>query len=266
MGLAIDSVAASIAGAQAAFIAATLANGDSNLVRSFSSPATATLEGLFYQATTRGQIRVRSPLFHDYVRGIQFTPGESPVQFTFPREIGQQLTAQDALTLEMNGGLAAETDVMVMSIYYSNLNGASARLYQWGDIKGNIKNIKPLEVDLAASATPGQWNDVVITTTENILHANKDYAVLGYLVDNPCAAVGLRGIDTGNLRVTGPGVTRTIDTSDYYVKMSDLHGTPHIPVFNSANAGGTFVSLVEGTAAAAHKVQLICAELSTNLS
>lgn len=266
MGLAIDSIAAMITAAEAGLTAATLANGDSATVRSFAAPASATLEALFYQAATPGSIRVRSPMLHDDVRGIMLTPGESPVQFTLPREIGQRLTAQDTLTLEMSGGAAAETDVMVLSIYYSNLAGASARLYNWGDIANNIINIKPLECDVAASATPGQWNDVIINSTENLLHANKDYAVLGYLLDKPCAAVGLRGIDTGNLRVTGPGVVRTIDTSDYFVQRSERMGTPHIPVFNSANAGGTYVSLVEGSAAQAHKVQLILAELASNLS
>ena len=205
-------------------------------------------------------------MFHDDVRGIQFTPGSSPMQFLLPREIGQNLISQDTLALSMSGCLAAETDVAVLSIYYSNLNGVSARLHSWGDISGNVKSIKPLEVDVAASATPGQWNDVVLTTTENLLHANTDYAVLGYVLDKGCAAVGIRGMETGNLRITGPGVVTQMDTSDFFVRMSELYGTPHIPVINSANSASTYVSLIEGTAATAHKVQLILAELSTNLS
>lgn len=266
MGLAIDSVAASITGAQAALTAATLANGDSSTVRSFMSPAWAKLEQVFYQATTPGSIRVRSPMMHDDVRGIMLTPGETPVQFSLPAEVGQQLYPQDTLTLEMSGGLAAETDVMVLSIYYQNLSGTSARLHSWGDISGNIKSIKPMEVDVAASVTAGQWNDVVITGTENLLHANTDYAVLGYLTDKPAAAIGIRGQDTGNLRITGPGVIRTLDTSDYFVQQSALTGAPHIPVFNSANKDSTYVSLIEATATQAHKVQLILAELVQPLS
>lgn len=266
MGLAIDSVAAFITGQQEQLVAATLANGDSNTVRNFVPPAYARLEQIFYQAATPGTIRVRSPMLHDDVRGIQLTPGESPVQFTLPREIGQSLVPQDTLTLEMSGGAASETDVMVLSIYYSNLSGTAARLYSWGDISGIVKSIKPLHVSVSASPTPGQWTDTVITTTENLLHANTDYAVLGFLVDKPCAAVGIRGQDTGNLRITGPGIVRTVDTSDYFVRLSDLYGTPHIPVFNSANKDATYVSLIEGTSAQNHEVQLILAELSQPLA
>lgn len=266
MGMAIDTVAGSITAAAASFTGVTLASGDSATVRNFANPNWAQLEAIYYQATTSGSVRVRSPYFHDNIRGIQLTPGESPVQYALPVEAAQQLVAQDTLSLEMTGGAASETDVMALSIYYSNLNGGTARLHSWGDIKGNIQFIKPLEVDVAASGTAGAWNDVVITDTENLLHANTDYAVLGYMLDKPCCAVGVRGIETANLRITGPGVVRTIDTSDYFVKASEDWGNPHIPVFNASNKDQFYVSLVEGTATAAHKVQLILAQLTQNLS
>lgn len=264
MGFAIDSIAGSISGTQSSLTAVTLASGDSNVIRNFNAPAYARLENIMYQATTKGSIQVKSPLLHDNVRGIQFTPGESPTNITLPQEYAQNLIAQDTLTISLSGGTTSEVDAVVLSIYYSNLLGAASRLHMWGDISGIIKNIKPMAVT-TGTPTAGTWLDTVITTTEDLLHANTDYAVLGYLVSSASAAIGIKGIDTGNLRVTGPGDTRTINTADYFVALSNRMGTPHIPVFNSANKGSTYVSVMQGTTAAATTVQLILAELTQNL-
>ena len=262
MGIAWDTVLASIVGAQAALTAATVANGDSATIRNFPNTGTAYLEGISYAAATKGSIQVRSARFHDDVRGIQMVPGESPTHFLLPREIGQVLYPGDALTLEMSGSAAGETDVLALHVYYTDLPGISARLKAWGDISGLVKNIKVLEVDCGAPAAAGAWSDTVINTTENLLRANEDYAVLGYVVDVNGGVVGLKGTDTGNLRIAGPATTATSDTSDYFVRLSDYTGRPHIPVINASNAGNTFVSVGQGTALAAQKVQLVLAELS----
>ena len=262
MGIAIETIAGGIVGAQAALTAVTMANGDSNRVRSFPTTARAVLEQIMYQATTRGSLQVSSPMFHDPVRGIRLTPGQSPAQFLLPRETGQPLVTGDTLTIELSGCLAAETDVVALSIYYQDLPGTAARLHSWGDIAAIVKSIKPVEVDVAAPAAANAWSDTLINATEDLLHAHTDYAVLGYILDVAGCAVGIRGQDTGNLRICGPAVVTEIDTSDYFVRMSDLFQTPHIPVINADNKGSTFVSVIQGTALAAQKVQLILAELS----
>src|SRR5487761_319936 len=76
----------------------------------------------------------------------------------------------------------------------------------------------------------------------NLLHANTDYAVLGYLADVAVAAVGIKGQETGNLRICGPATVLTQDTTDYFIRQALRSGRPHIPVFNSANAGSVYAS------------------------
>jgi hypothetical protein len=201
---------------------------------------------------------------HDNVQGIRITPAESPSIFSLPAEQTQLLQAQDTLIVTIAGG-AAETDLGLLSVYYTNLPGAAARLHSPGDINGNIKYMKPIRVAVTTSATVGTWVDTVITTTENLLHANKDYAVLGYMSNAALAAIGIKGADTSNLRIAGPGSTSELAVNDFFVAMSTLTGRPHIPVFNSANANGTFVSVAAPTASVAAVVELICAELQTNL-
>lgn len=264
MGVAIDTVGF-VATNPGALAVAAPSTGDSGTVRNFAQTDSALLVELFRQGATEGLVRVRSPLLHDFVRGIMATPSETPSAILLPRRLNQNLHPQDVLTLELGGG-AAEVDAGGMQIFYSNVPGAAARLHMWGDVKAIVKNVKPVEVDFNTAAIAGQWQDTAITATENLLHANTDYAVLGYIVDVAVCMFGVKGIDTSNLRVCGPGVLRSEVTSDWFAKLSDDTGLPTIPVINSANQGSIFASCLAVATGAAIKGQLILAELSQNLS
>lgn len=264
MGLAIDTVLGNVTNS-AALTPVTLAVGDSGTVRSFPTGSNTTLEFIAYQSTVAGALRITSPMLHDNVRGISYEPSESPASFLMPQDTGQPLVSQDTLLIQASNAAAGVTNVG-LGIYYQNLSGQAARLHSWGDISGLIKNIRPLEVSVTSNATPGQWEDTVITATEDLLHANQDYAVLGYTTSAALTVIGIKGQETGNLRVCGPGATSTLDITDYFVTMSQRMGTPHIPVFNSANKNNTYVSVASDTASQAANVQLILAELTQNLA
>lgn len=266
MGYAADTILAAAVNPGAGPTAATTtASGDSLAVRSFLASDQAFLDNIIRMGTTAGFAQVRSPLFHDNVRGIRITPAESPSVFSLPGAAAQRLQPQDTLIAELSGG-AAETDVMLLSTYYSNLAGANARLHHWGDIANNIQSVKPISIAVTSSATIGAWVDTALTTTENLLHANTDYAVLGYMSNTALAAIGLKGIDTSNLRACGPGSTQEFPTTQYFKYMNEKTGRPYIPVFNAANAAATFVSVCAATASVAATVELICLELATNLA
>lgn len=261
---AIDTVVGHAANPGATFTGVTFNSGDSGAVRSFPATNSARIERVLRGGATSGAVRVLSPRLHDNVRGITFTSPESPSIFMMPQKIGQTVYPQDTLTVQLTGG-TAETDLAALSIYYDSLPGSDARLHNWGDIASLITEIKPLEVDVTNSATIGTWTDTVITTTEDLLIANRDYAVLGYVTDTSISLVGIKGTETGNLRIAGPGTTATDDTSQFFVDWSDREGTPHIPVINSANKGAIFVSTADVVASTTPKVQLILALLSSNL-
>lgn len=269
MGLAIDTVLGyyhNSGTAASALEAATAADGDSFTIRQFAATSMARMEALVVKAGTAGRaVQVKSPSFHDNVRGIEFHTVEDPATFLLPQEIGQPLVSGDQLSVEIDAA-AASYATLAMLNYYQDVNGISARLHSWGDISGIIKSIKPLEVDVTNSATPGTWTDTVITTTEDLLHAGSDYAVLGIITDTAQTVIGLKGQETGNLRVCCPGSTASLDTSDYFVRMSEMHGTPHIPVFSSLNKGSLYVSTADDTASTTPKVQLVLAELSQVLA
>ena len=266
MGLALDTVVTSAVnpGAGPASFTATT-SGDSLTVRNFAPSDYARLLMIARRGATSGFFRVRSPLLHDNVRGYMFTTGETPSLHAMPAEIAQPLIAQDALIAEGSGG-AAETDLGILGIFYSNLLGAAARLHMRGDFASLVKSMKPITVAVTSSATIGAWTDTVITTTEDLTHANTDYAVLGYISSVALGWVAIKGIDTGNLRVGGPGSVNVEDTSNHFLWQSFLHQLPLIPVINSANKGGTFVSVVDSAASTAATITLITAELSQQLT
>lgn len=266
---AIDTIASFQTTVGSTLAAGVFATGDTGTVRNFPQPGHARLLAAYYDdVTTALPCRIRSALLHDNVDGIQFDPGSSALTMLLPRSILQYLQPQDLLTFELSTAAATGKALLAAGIYYDQLPGTMARLYSRGDIQGNVDNIKPLRVAIGSGAnTAGQWLDTVLTTTENLLHANTDYAVLGISFTQAVAAVGIKGADTGNLRICATGGVNNPQGPEYFVRLSEETGLPTIPVFNSANAGGTFVSLISSAAtAAAGVVSVILAELSHNMA
>lgn len=267
--VALDTILADVHNTVASAIgltAATAANGDSFVVRNFDSASWARLEAISLMAGTAGrQAQVKSPAFHDNVTGITIKTTESPSGFILPQEVGQPLVRGDTLSVLLDAAATSDS-VATLHAYYSAGAGVDGRYYSWGDISGIIKSIKTVQVAVTTAATIGQWVDTLITTTDNQLHADTDYAVLGYETDVALVAVGVKGQDTGNLRACGPGAIVGMHTSDYFVAMSNMHGTPHIPVINSNNKGAIYLSAAANTASVAATPALILAELTQSLS
>lgn len=265
---AIDTVAAfSTQGLASAFpTALAAAPGDSLTIRNFPNGQSAQINALFYSAGGSEKFRITSPNLHDNQTGITQEPLEVPAQFLLPQELGIPVVASDTLTLD--GGIAAAgTIVAGLQVYYTQLPAIAQRLHMWGDIAGNVKYFKSVEVDLSAIAV-GAWTDTLITATENQLHAHADYAVLGYGCNEAVDMIGIKGSATGNLRVCGPGATSTLDISEYFVAMSEMQKTPYIPVFNSDDRDAFYVSAFNHAAigAGAAHVYLNLVQLTNTLT
>jgi hypothetical protein len=265
MGLAVDTIGLYAANPGSGGAAPTVNSGDSLTIRAFTPSSYAGLENVYHQAATEGFIQIRSPLLHDNVRGMRFQPSETPAGLIIPEYLSEPVKPMDTLSVLMSGG-TAETDAAAIQIGYDDLPGAAARLHSWGDISGLIAHIKPVAVSLTTSGTAGVWTDTVITTTEDLMEANRDYAVLGFITDVALCAVGVKGAETGNLRVCGPGILRSDLTSQFFVRQSQSMGKPRIPVFNSANRYAFYCSTLCASASATPVVQFVLAMLSQNLS
>lgn len=264
MGLAVDTVLGAVHNAGTTATALTMAAGDSLTVRNFFPPATAKLERVTRAGTATSTVVINSPALYDNTKALHWITSESPSQFLFPEDQGQVLQPQDTLAVTSTGG-TNEYDLVALHIYYTNAQGLAARLFMPGDIAPMIKDYTVLEVDGTTSATPGGWTDVAINATETRLKANTDHAVIGFATDVACALVGFKGQSTSNLRIAGPGTGSSRDTTRWWWRWSQAEGTPHIPVFNSADVGNTYVSIADSGVSTAVKVQLFIARLTHNL-
>jgi hypothetical protein len=261
MGKAVEIISGFATNPGASFALATMSAGDSSTIRNASLQAGVFLENMWMQEATAGELRIRSPKLHDAVQGIRVkTPAADPR----PR-LGlypsQKLFPQDQLTLELTGG-GAEVDVFSLLIRYEDLPGQQARLFAWEELAPRIANITTQEIVFNTAATAGQYGvATAINATVDSLKANTDYAVMGYLCDTSVCSIGIRGPDTGNLRIGGPGINQAIETREWFINLSKWEGRPWIPVINSANKAGTFVDALATQITTAITLELWLAEL-----
>jgi hypothetical protein len=263
MGAAYETIVGSASSPSSTYTTLTMNTGDSLTIRNFPPQNPAYLLNITRHDATAGVVRLYSPLMHDNVKGIHLAISESPSLWGMPVPGVQTFKPQDTLNCYVTGS-ASTLDLIGISIYYSNLPGSAARLHHWGDFSGMIKNLVTVEVAVTNSGTAGAWTDTVITTTDNLLHANTDYAIIGAYCDTAIGVVAIKGIDTGNLRVGLAGGTVTFAQSRYFRQLSDITGFGLIPVINSANAASTYVSTATLAASTTTNVTLVMAECGQN--
>lgn len=264
MGRALEVITGRVANPGATITALTANAGDSFQVRSHPFENPAWLANLWVQQGTVGIYRVRSPRLHDQAQGIRLANPEADMpKPLLPLGNRQKLFPQDTLTVELSGSAAA-TDVGALMLYYGDLPGIDARLETWEGIRDRIVHTIGVEQNITTGATAGQWDSVQqITTDFDNVKADTDYAVLGYLVqDNDVAAVAIQGVDTGNLRIGGPGSLRAEITRQWFIDLSMALAMPCIPILNSDNMDGTSLWTVNATASQAVDITLILAELA----
>lgn len=262
MGLGFFLTTGRVTNPGAALTAVTNNTGDTLQIPSFNKSSPAYIENVWAHEATPGVLRIRSPKMHDNVQGLRLTVPVNTAVPLLPQDADQPVVTLDTLLVELSGG-AAETDVAVLSMYISDMDGASQNLSTWEQIAPRVVNLLTNEVDCTAPPTIGNWSaGNALNSTFDQLHATSSYAVLGYEVSAACAAIAISGPDTSQLKIGGPGTTDPLATRDYFVRLSRDSGRPHIPVIKQANKGATTVFTLSASAPAAINVGLILAELS----
>src|SRR6266498_758032 len=209
-------------------------------------------------------VQVRSPKLHDPVRGFRGRVLAGVTRNLVDLRFSQRLTPQDVLTIEAAGG-AAETDAFGLLIYYPDFQGPTQRLAAWEQVDPRAQNYLTVDLAMVAPTVAGDWSAgtlLNVAASGDLLKPNTDYALLGYLTDSACTSVSVRGADTGNLRIGGPGTTEAIETRSWFADLARDLGIPAIPILNSAGKGAIVVSQQNDAAAGTPNVDLIVAELS----
>jgi hypothetical protein len=261
MGLAME-ILTGRATNPSSFTAVTMATNDSSTVRNYNPGATAYLLNGWGLGATKGITRVHSARMHDNVQGLKSAFAAATPVPIFPYGMRQTMVAQDTLTIEIQDG-GTETDMVSYLMYYMDLPGVNARLYNWSEIQPRIVQYMGTEVDITTGGTAGDYGGAVaINNTFDQFKANTDYAILGYVTDTAMLSVGIRSADFGNLRVGGPGTNNKIDTRSWFIRINQEYGLPTIPVFNSANKTNTLVDVVHNATGTSVVTEFICAQLS----
>jgi hypothetical protein len=163
--------------------------------------------------------------------------------------------------VEIAGG-GAEIDCAALLIGYEDLGGTAGRFIDSPTLKKIGLNIVTIEVTCAAVAT-GNWGGAqAINASIDNLIANTDYAILGGTVSARCTAVGITGVDFGNLRVGFPGEPSMVNiTGNWFQSLSEVFSGAWIPVFASPNKTQTVVDVETNQAGGSFVVNLNCVQL-----
>jgi hypothetical protein len=263
MGKVLEIISGSASAPSTTYTALTMASGDSNTVRNFSSGEASLITAWPTGQTTAGFFRIRSPRMHDNVRGITFENPATPIAPPLMSPYLQKLVAQDQLIIELTGSAGAG-DLMLASLlmYYDDLPGNDQRLITPEELVSKGMNIMTVYNAITTATGPDYTGAQVINTTNDLFKANTDYALIGYSNDVKCGCIGWRGSDTSNLRVGGPGaLISEMEKRDWFIKLSNLTGKPCIPVFNSANKSNTYIDIQQDENAVAVNVTSFFVEL-----
>jgi hypothetical protein len=264
-GPALDTITSTGTAINTTLAATTIATGDSFQIKNQTGNQPALLLQAWVDNQVAGEVRIRSPKMHDNVDAIRSRVQIGVLDPLLPWGMAQPLYPQDVETVELAGSaVAGDIESVVQQVYYSDLPGQNARLQTWDAIKSRIRNIVGQRIAITLGSTAGYNGARAINADADLLKANQDYAVLGMSTNTECAAICLRGPDTGNLRCSVPGEPSMVHHTNYWFKrLAQAFGLPLIPIINSANKGGTLIDCVNDENGGTANVVIWLAELGS---
>lgn len=263
MGRALEILQGYVTAPSTTYTALTMSSGNSLTVRNAEPGSEILLLNMWAKSQTAGRFRVRSPLLHDNVQGIRIYSVAALPLLGLPMGFKQQLEAQDTLIAELTGSATGgDLELGCLLLYYASLPGVDADLRSPEDVLGNMVNIVCVE-NTISSGTGGVWaGGEAINAETDLLRANTDYAILGYLCGVISAAIRYRASAWGNLGIGGPGPANEYEeTRNFFVNLSRKTGLPLIPVFNSADRANVLIDCAQDEDGADPIVTTILAEL-----
>jgi hypothetical protein len=243
----------------------TMNTSNSLTVRNTPDGTAIKLLQAWVDSQTAGTLRIRSPRLHDDVEGIRINSFASEVSPLLPAGFSQNLIPQDTLRVELSGSsTAGDVESVGMLIHYETLPGIEGRFATPDEIKGRQVSILTVENTLALGTAQDYSGEEALNAEFDLLKGNTDYALIGYHVSAECVAVRWRSSDFGNLGVGGPGnPTDKVTTGRWFADLSDMHGLPLIPIFNSANIDNILVDGAQDEVGTDVTLTTILVELSS---
>ncbi len=245
------------------FTGLSMFEGNSLTIRNAEAGSRVRLIQLWVDAQLKQVGRLRSPLLHDNVEGIRFRFGSGIVTPLLPPGQIQALEPQDTLVAELQGSTTTgNIETMCLLVHYENLPGIDANLISPEAALSNMVNVLTVENIISTGASGGYSGAEAINAESDLLHANTDYAILGYTVDTECACVRYSAAGFGNLGLGGPGnADYPCLTRGFFTDLSAAANLPLVPVFNSADRANVLVDVAQDENGADVVVTTYLAEL-----
>ena len=231
-------------------------------VRQFNQ-GRAWLVDFFRNGQAAGYGALISPKMHDQVYGIRVRAGIGTQQL-LPWGFPQQMFSQDTLNLSDTGSATGgDIENIGYTVLYEQPTGPNANLIDLDTLEARQQafNLGPTLYGLNFSLAGHTDGTYSATTALNagvqgaVLKANTDYAVLGAFASETAVMnasnLTIQGPGTGNYTLSIPMLgqfstsgSASRNMQEYFVQMTKSLKAPCIPVVNAADAGGTFISVL----------------------
>lgn len=244
--------------------AATPLSGDSLTIKNGKEGTKIQLLDIITKNQTAGYHQITSPLLHDSTRGIRALAKDGVSQSSIQPLAPQLLYPQDTLTVTITGSNTALDDELgSMLIMYEDLPGVNQNLINVDELLSRMKNLVTINATITMTNGGAYEGAESIISESDLLHANTPYAILG-MQSSVLGLIGtIKGPDTSNMRIGVPAEPTKEDImQDYFVRLSQKHNTPLIPVIDSANRASTFFEGVQDEDATDLVVNWVLAELN----
>src|SRR5439155_5583533 len=166
----------------------------------------------------------------------------------------------DTLIVEANG-TAADRVVFSQLLRYDAPQYSGARLMSALDVENRFNNLVGILVSPTAAATGDYGANVTLSSSDDRLKANTDYALVGATSDLMFTTCAIVGPDTGNFPISFPGSWQEDIQAGFFYEMARRWNLPLCPIINANNKGATNIKIADAGGAVAPNIVLQLVEL-----
>ena len=246
MGLALDLHSYTVVAPGAAGTIMTAVSGDSLNMRNARAGTDILTLAMWTNAQGIGFTQMLTTSGHDFVRNWRYRNVALSPANKVPWSLPLHFKPQDALVLTQAGSaVGGDVETVHMLTWYEDLPGVEANLINVAELRKRAVQLLTYEDSITPAASQTYSAARAINAAADLYKADTEYAILGASFGQVSGCLATQAVDFGNLRVGIPPMPLDGNmTKDFFLVLSEMHGVPCIPVFNSANRNGIFNTIV----------------------